>query len=98
YTGWNLRDRSIGAESELLGLSGGYVPLARTAQQRTALGDPRRSLVERYGDFANYKRLCMQAAAALAKDRYILAEELPRLEAGIERFAPLFAPPAAAGK
>ena len=56
YTGWNLRDRSIGAENELLGLSGGYIPLARTVDERSARGDPRPALLRRYRDFADYRR------------------------------------------
>ncbi|HEV3339557.1 MAG TPA: alpha/beta hydrolase domain-containing protein, partial [Pirellulales bacterium] len=45
YTSWNLRHRSIGAENELLALTGGYVPLAKTAELRLAAGDPRPSLL-----------------------------------------------------
>jgi hypothetical protein len=92
YTSWNLRHRSIGAEQELLGLSGGYIPLARTAEERQARGDPRAALAERYRDFEDYRRQFMAAAERLAAERFLLAEELPRLEAAAERLRPLFEP------
>ncbi|MEX2118849.1 MAG: alpha/beta hydrolase domain-containing protein [Pirellulales bacterium] len=92
YTSWNLRHRSIGAEQELLGLSGGYIPLARTAGERQAQGDPRAALAQRYRDFEDYRRQFMAAAERLAAERFLLAEELPRFEAAAERLRPLFEP------
>lgn len=90
YTGWNLRHRSIGAENELLTLSGGYIPLARTAAERQATGDPRPALLERYQDFDAYRRQLMAAAQRLVDERYLLAEELPRYETAVQRYRPLF--------
>lgn len=90
YTGWNLRHRSIGAENELLTLAGGYIPFPRTAGERAAAGDPRAALLERYRDFADYRQQFMAAAQKLVDERYLLAEELPRLEAGVERYRGLF--------
>ncbi|MGH7137577.1 MAG: alpha/beta hydrolase domain-containing protein, partial [Pirellulales bacterium] len=77
YTSWNLRHRSIGAENELLGLSGGYVPLAKTAAERTASGDPRPAILERYHDFDDYREQYMAAARKLVEERYMLEEDLP---------------------
>jgi hypothetical protein len=90
YTGWNLRHRSVGAENELLTLAGGYVPLARTGAARQAAGDPRPALLERYRDFTDYRQQFLAAARRLADERYVAVEELPRLEAAVERYRPLF--------
>ena len=90
YTSWNLRHRSIGAENELLTLSGGYIPLARSAAERQAVGDPRPALLERYRDFDDYRRQFLAAARLLADERYVLPEELPRFEAVVERYRPWF--------
>ncbi len=90
YTSWNLRHRSVGAENELLTLSGGYIPLARSGAERQAAGDPRPALLERYRDFEDYRRQFLAAAKQLAHDRYVAAEELPRFETAVERYRPLF--------
>jgi hypothetical protein len=90
FTSWNLRHRSIGAENELLGLSGGYIPFSRTPQERQAAGDPRPAIVERYHDFDGYLRQFMAAAERLVDERYVLAEDLPRLEAAAMKNRPLF--------
>lgn len=90
YTSWNLRHRSIGAETELLSLSGGYIPFAKTADERVANGDPRPALLERYRDFGDYRRQFMATARRLVAERYLLEEELPRLEAAVEKKRPLF--------
>jgi hypothetical protein len=90
YTGWNLRHRSVGAENELLTLSGGYIPLARSGAERQAAGDPRAALLERYRDFTDYRRQFLAAAGQLADQRYVAVEELPRFEAAVERYRPMF--------
>jgi hypothetical protein len=90
YTSWNLRHRSIGAENELLALTGGYVPLAKTAREREASGDPRPALRERYRDFDDYRDKFLAVAKKLVERRYLLQEELPRLDAAVMRHKPLF--------
>lgn len=80
YTGWNLRHRRVGAESELYMLKGSYLPLPTTAEDRQRLGDPRRALLERYRDFDDYHRRYMAAAKDLVAQGYVLAEDLPLLE------------------
>jgi hypothetical protein len=79
YTGWNLRNASIGAEHELLGLAGGYVPLAKSRAQREAQGDPRAALLERYRDFNDYLQQYDRACRELVENRYLLEEDVPRL-------------------
>jgi hypothetical protein len=90
YTSWNLRDTSIGAAGELLTLQGGYVPLARTREDREKAGDPRAALSERYRNFNDYQAQYMAAAERLVRERYLLAEDLPRLKALTEKQRALF--------
>ena len=90
FTGWNLRSRALGAEDELLGLTGGYIPFARTAEERRSSGDPRPSLEERYRGFEDYREKFEAHARRLAADRYLLEEDLPRLAALAGRFRGLF--------
>lgn len=81
YTGWNLRHPALGAETELLRLTGSYIPFPRTAAVGAAKGDPRRSLEERYPSFEDYLARYTMAAQQLVADGYLLAEHLPSLEA-----------------
>jgi alpha/beta hydrolase family protein len=92
YVSWNLRHRTIGGENELLSLSGGYVPFAKTADERRAAGDPRPALSERYRDFDDYQQQFLAAARQLAAKRYLLEEDLPRLATAVEKKRPLFEP------
>ena len=48
YTGWNLRDPSIGAPEQRVSFLGSWIPLAKTAEERKKSGDPRPSIAERY--------------------------------------------------
>lgn len=90
YTSWNLRDASIGAAGELLSLQGGYIPLPRTMDERSASEDPRPALDELYRDYTDYKNRYLAAGEKLASERYLLAEDLPRLKALSERFQLMF--------
>ncbi|MEX0717546.1 MAG: alpha/beta hydrolase domain-containing protein [Planctomycetaceae bacterium] len=90
FTSWNLRTPEIGAEDELLSLFGGYIPFARTANERSRANDPRESLLERYGDFETYRRRFEEHAAKLVADGYLLEEDAPRLHKLAEANRPLF--------
>jgi len=90
YTSWNMRDDSIGAAGELLGLQGGYIPFARTKAEREKSGDPRPALLERYRDFADYESQYLATAQKLEAEKYLLAEDLPRLRALCEKQRGLF--------
>jgi hypothetical protein len=90
YTSWNLRNRTAGAEGELLGLTGGYIPLAKTTGERQASGDPRPALLERYKDFDDYLGQYLTACRRLVEQRYLLEEDLPRLRALAESRRKLF--------
>jgi len=73
-TGWNLRRAGFG-EGELCGLTGSFVPFAQTRAERTASGDPRPSLEERYGDHAGYVAAVRAAAARLVAARLLLPDD-----------------------
>lgn len=79
FTSWNLRSPKIGAAGELLSLSGGYIPLARTAAERRSSSDPRPSLEERYRSVEDYLEKYELHARKLVEEGYVLAEELPNL-------------------
>ena len=48
--------------------------------------DPRPALAERYRGYDDYERRYMEAAERLVSQRYLLAEDLPRLKALCQRF------------
>lgn len=69
--GWALRSTAFGGPDGCEG-SGTYVPFAVTQAARTAIGDPRPSLTERYGTHANYATQVTTAANALVAQRLLL--------------------------
>jgi hypothetical protein len=81
YTGWNLRDPSIGAPDQRVSFLGSYIPFARTAEQRKASGDPRLSIAERYTGEQQYLEKFHAAAESLIKQRFMLQEDLPAVMA-----------------
>jgi alpha/beta hydrolase family protein len=76
YTGWNLRDPSIGAADLRLSFLGSFIPIARTAAEREKSGDPRLSVAERYSSREQYMGKFGEAAMKLIKDRFLLREDL----------------------
>ena len=79
YTGWNLRDPSIGAPEQRVSFVGSWIPLAKTAEERKASGDPRRSVAERYKSQKKYMEKFEQAAKKLIERRFLLQEDLPAI-------------------
>jgi hypothetical protein len=77
YTGWNLRDPSIGAPDQRVSFLGSYIPFAKTAAERQRAGDPRLSLAERYNGREDYLKRYQQAAEQLVKERWLLQEDVP---------------------
>ena len=92
FTGWNLRNPAIGAETELLSLTGSRIPFPLTPAERAETGDPRQAVRERYADFEDYHGRYMAAAARLVSDRYLLPEHLSGLEAIASENRSLFTP------
>ena len=80
YTGWNFRDSGSGGTDLIRPLIGSYIPFAATRADRQASGDPRRSVAERYPSADDYLSRIRTAAAALVKQRYVLAQDVPAIE------------------
>jgi hypothetical protein len=74
YTGWNLRDAATGAPWARVSFVGSYLPFAKSTGLRH--GDPRKSILERYGDRDRYFGHYAQATLALAYERFLLAEDV----------------------
>jgi hypothetical protein len=79
YTGWNLRDPSIGAPQQRLSFVGSFIALTRTEQERKQAGDPRASIGERYASRDDYMSKFEQAAKKLIDQRFVLQEDLPAI-------------------
>jgi hypothetical protein len=75
YTGWNFRRPAIGAPDRIVPLLGSYVPLPRSAAEREAQRDPRRSTAERYSSRDEYMSQIARSAAELVKERLLLEED-----------------------
>ena len=75
-TGWNFRKTEIGAADQLFPLLGSYIPFAATKAAREAGGDSRLSLGERYRSREQYLQQVRDAANALVKGRYLLADDV----------------------
>lgn len=85
YTGWNLRNESIGNPDLFIGITGGLagstVALPKTKAERIKKGDPRLSIEERYDSKSGYLGEIERHARLLIKERYLLEEDLnPVLE------------------
>jgi len=75
YTGWNLRDPSIGAPDQRVSFEASYVPFAKTKEERVEKQDPRRSIEERYANRYEYLTCYAAALDALVKENWILEED-----------------------
>jgi hypothetical protein len=75
YTGWNLRDPSIGAPDQRVSFEASYIPFPRTAAERQKTGDPRKSIAERYTSREDYLDRYKKAADDLVQQRWILPED-----------------------
>jgi hypothetical protein len=79
YTGWNLRDPSIGAPEQRVSFLGSWIPLAKTAEERKKSGDPRLSIAERYTSQEEYMSKFEQVTKKLIEQRFLLQEDLPAI-------------------
>jgi Alpha/beta hydrolase domain len=75
YTGWNLRDSSIGAPDQRVSFEGSYLPFPKTVAERQKKGDPRKSIAERYSSREAYLSQYAVAIDDLIKQRWILPED-----------------------
>ena len=74
-TGWSLRSQAEGGQGELCYLDGQTIPFAPG------------KMVERYGDRQAYLAKVRESAQALAKDGYVLEEDIDRIVARADRNA-----------
>ena len=84
YTGWNLR-RAGFAEGEQRGLTGSFIPLAATEDDRRRSGDPRPSIAERYPNHGDSVSWVAEAAHRLQNQRFMLQEDVNRTVERAER-------------
>ena len=74
YLGWNITAAGF-HKGQVCNYIGGYIPFATTMSERLASGDPRLSLVERYGTHDGYVAAVTQAANNAFAQGYLLAED-----------------------
>ena len=77
YTGWNLRQKNIGADGALASLQGSFIPFPTDAKS----ADPRPPVSKRYADVKAYRGHLFDACERLVSERYLLAEDQPRYAA-----------------
>jgi hypothetical protein len=75
-TGWNVRGAGF-AQGALM-VVGSCIPFAATVKERLSKDDPRLSLEERYPSHEHYVKAVARAAAALQKERLLMAEDVER--------------------
>lgn len=75
YTGWSLRRRDMG-HGAMVGITGSYIPLPDTDEERSQTGDPRASILSRFADSTAYEKAIREAAEALCKQGYILESDI----------------------
>lgn len=91
YLGWNITaggERPFHA-GQICNYAGGMIPFARTAAERRASRDPRRSLEERYGSHDGYVAAVKQAAGRAMSEGFLLREDAEALIAAAEGSAVL---------
>jgi hypothetical protein len=79
YTGWNLFNERSGPPQVVSSMQGSFVPFAPTRAEREREKDPRRSVVERYGNRAEYLTQITRAAEALVARRYALQSDVAKI-------------------
>jgi Alpha/beta hydrolase domain len=81
YTGWNLRDPSIGASSQRVAFEGSFLPFPKNTAESKQARDPRKSIAERYPNREAYLEQFAHATDELIQQRWILPEDrAPLLE------------------
>jgi len=78
YLGWNMVAGGFDKD-RICGLTGGYVPFARTKAERLANGDSRLSLEERYGTHDGWVAQVRKAAEKAVSERFLLRADADRL-------------------
>ena len=84
YTGWSLRQKGYG-EGDLNALNGMFIPFKNTKAERTAAGDSRLSLEERYQTHEGYVAAVKKAADELVAKGFLLPEDAAQIVAAAEK-------------
>jgi hypothetical protein len=93
HAGWTPRDPVTGSPEQIVPMNGLTLWFAVDEATRTARGDPRRSLAERYRDEADYAAKARAAAMQLVVDRYLLEDDVDHVvEAAVARYRVAIAP------
>ena len=79
-TGWNLRARGFG-HGAMHEFTGSYIPFPDTDSEAAMTGDPRASVLARYGDAEGYEAAVEAAARRLVDERLMLEEDVARVVA-----------------
>ena len=78
YTGWNQLQEGYGAGGAC-GFLGGFIPFAKTKEDRLAAGDPRPSLEERYHDHQGFVARVRAVAQTQVREGWLLPEDAERI-------------------
>ena len=77
-TGWNIRARGFG-HGAMHEFTGSYIPFADTDSEAAMIGDPRASVLARYGDADGYANAVEAAARRLVDERLMIEEDIERV-------------------
>jgi hypothetical protein len=78
YLGWNITSAGF-HKGKVCNYAGGWIPFAKTKNERLAKGDPRLSLEERYVDHAGYVAAVRAAVASTVARRFLLDSDATAL-------------------
>jgi alpha/beta hydrolase family protein len=78
-TGWNLRNKTIGAPDELYSMVGSWIPFPVNQTERENNKDPRLSIEERYKNKRDYLERITNAAQKLVQSGYLLDQDIPKV-------------------
>jgi hypothetical protein len=81
YLGWNITAGGARPfhQGQICNYVGGMIPFAKTRAERMAIGDPRLSLEERYGNHQGFVEAVKRAAARASAAGFLLPEDAERL-------------------
>lgn len=94
FTGWSLIKQEFGgAEPDICGQLGQFIPFAASKAERMSAGDPRPSIEERYPTRSDYVKAVKDAAASLVRQRFLLIEDDNRMvQAALDKGTDLWKP------
>ena len=87
YQGWNPRRAEFGAPEYLMRFDGSFWAFPVTETERARVGDPRRSIEERYATKEDYVSAVESAVKKLLDERFVLPEDAEANDAQARRMA-----------